>query len=561
MVRERDPLDELRPTVSKGLLSGLLILILGGGAAFLLFAGRGTTFLGDEWLFIVERRSGGLDSLLMPHNGNLVLLHAGMYRVLFGVVGLEAYWPYRAIAVAVTTAAAGLTFAYARPRLGAIPALALSGLLVVLGRAAPDVWHPLFIQFTAAGAATVGAFLAIDRGSPRWDAAAIGLAGLALAVSSAGIAAVAAVGIDLLARPGRRRMLVLLAVPVILFGAWALLFGEAPGGFSLILAPWWALRLGASAAGALIGQGPGWGWVPLVAILALASTRVVRDRALGPRTAAIAAAVLTYFGITAAARAQIGSPYNPRYVYLGALLLLLLAVESRRGTRPRRQWGWVAAAVLAVSLAGNVRWALRDGGGYRVTSSIAAAEMAAMDLAGPALPATFRPDSVAPRLDAFTGLTAAEYRDAVGDLGAPAPPSALSAPNLEARRAADTVLASAVRVTVGPPAETGSGFVRIAREIAGVVRGRGSCADFVSQGPDGALELVLAPGEELSLAATGPVGVFLSRYGPPPGSLVRILGPGRIVRAAFPVETSSARSWLVRLTVPWGGVRACVEHA
>ena len=64
-------------------------------------------FVEDEWAFIVRRDRPGLahpgaffKMLLAPHNEHWLTIPVIMFRAVFGVVGLKAYWPYLAMLMA-----------------------------------------------------------------------------------------------------------------------------------------------------------------------------------------------------------------------------------------------------------------------------------------------------------------------------------------------------------------------------------------------------------------------------------------------------------------------------
>src|SRR5271165_2231049 len=73
--------------------------VLGGmmlvEAIVLLYMGRGLTFYFDEWDFVQNDYGGGLHSLLVAHVGNISVLPAAVYKVLFHLAGLNHYAIYR----------------------------------------------------------------------------------------------------------------------------------------------------------------------------------------------------------------------------------------------------------------------------------------------------------------------------------------------------------------------------------------------------------------------------------------------------------------------------------
>ena len=75
-------------------------LLLGAWVALMVLAtNTNQWFFADEWEFIARRsRPAGLgDTIRMylrPHNEHWSTLPLLVYRGIFGVVGLKAYWPY-----------------------------------------------------------------------------------------------------------------------------------------------------------------------------------------------------------------------------------------------------------------------------------------------------------------------------------------------------------------------------------------------------------------------------------------------------------------------------------
>src|SRR5260221_7588656 len=106
-----------RPTQARFAI-GLLVTVFAAAGIELDRLGRGRTFFFDEWTFILDRRGGLVDALLQPHNGHLSLIPAGVYRVLFLVVGLAHYRPYRLVAIFVHLLVAALVAALVRRSAG-----------------------------------------------------------------------------------------------------------------------------------------------------------------------------------------------------------------------------------------------------------------------------------------------------------------------------------------------------------------------------------------------------------------------------------------------------------
>ena len=123
-------------------------------AVWLLREGRGLTFFFDEWNFLFGRRDG-LHGLFDPHNGHLSLVPVAIYKLLFATVGVEPYWAYRLLAVLFHVLCAGLVFALARRAAGNALALAAATVLLLLGAA----WQ-------VAAVAVRDLLHGVDRGRP-----------------------------------------------------------------------------------------------------------------------------------------------------------------------------------------------------------------------------------------------------------------------------------------------------------------------------------------------------------------------------------------------------------
>ena len=135
-------------------------LLLIAGAALLVYETRGTIFWADEWEWILQRRGGSVDSLLQPHNQHFVLIPVVLYKLLFAIVGLRHYGPYRGLLVAMELVCVSLIFVYARRRVGGFYALLATALILLFGPAWQDILWPFQSAWILAVLAGVGALLA-----------------------------------------------------------------------------------------------------------------------------------------------------------------------------------------------------------------------------------------------------------------------------------------------------------------------------------------------------------------------------------------------------------------
>src|ERR1700730_19028524 len=76
----------------------LLALVCAAGGLLVFVLQSQLTFFNDDWYFLLQRPGleshGGLDTVLAPHNGNIVVLQAVMYKALVAAFGLGSYLPF-----------------------------------------------------------------------------------------------------------------------------------------------------------------------------------------------------------------------------------------------------------------------------------------------------------------------------------------------------------------------------------------------------------------------------------------------------------------------------------
>jgi hypothetical protein len=531
-----------------------LALLMALAAAALVHVGRGTGFFFDEWDWIQLRRGWGIGELLRPHNQHLSLVPVLVFKLGFATVGLESYLPYRLVLVALHLLCAGLLFAYAAPRVGAALALAGACVLLFLGPAWMDLLWAFQIGYLGSLAAGVGALLALDRRSRRGDLAAGALLVVSLASSSLGLPIWAMAAVIVLADPARRRRWPLLAVPALLYLAWYAAYGE--GGDArldnLFAAPGFIADMAAGAAGALAGLSAEWGRPLALAIAGLVAWRALTERRPLWRLVALAALPLAFWGLTALARAQVHEPAASRYLYPGALFLLLLLAEAGQGAvLSRRALVLVALAVAAITIS-NVG-ALRTGGTFlRAQADAIRGSLAALEVTRAPVAAAFQPAPAA-----SPQITLGGWRAATRALGTPALPPTLAGAGGAARNAADDALrrAGTVRVTPGgAPAAPAPGVERAQLATArpdgpACVRASASAASASLQVrvPPGGLRVTAEPGATAS--------VTLRRWGDAPGDPVATVAPGSTRTIAVAPDASPA-PWHAGIALT-GTVRIC----
>ncbi|MFL5780926.1 MAG: hypothetical protein ACJ760_06420 [Thermoleophilaceae bacterium] len=457
-------------------------------AVVVLWAGRGTTFLGHEWAFVTGRRGGGAHAFLEPLDRHFVPLLVAVYRALFATVGLDHYWPYRLLAAAAHAGCAALVFTYARDRVGWRLAAALTAPIVVFGPASAVLLSMASLGIQSSLMAGIAALLALERKDRRGDVAACGLLLLSLLTWELGVCFALGAAVELLFQRDRRRLWIPLG-PLAAYGVWWLLYAadDGLGGpFRPLGALGYAIRMAANAIDSLLalplgtgtaGHGyhallEGLGYLLLAAAVALAARRALHLGRLSPRAAALVAIAASYWLFTGATQSAGGDAFAGRYVYPGGVLVLLTVAELAGGVRvPRRPVLIALAAAGALLAFANAGWLVHDGGDRRSDAEVLRSELAAAELTAGHVPPGLRVDPVrAP------GVTARQYLAARDDLGSAAlAPGELASASPEARRRADALLR---RTSVSFTRAGGRGVA--ARPGTRVAVG-GSAAAFVKQ--------------------------------------------------------------------------------
>jgi hypothetical protein len=542
-------------------LGGLMLL----QAVDLYRKGFGLTFNYDEWNWVMNRRGWSADTLLEPHNEHLSLIPVLIFKLLFVSVGIDAYWPYRLAVILVHLLCVGLVFVLARRRVGDVFALAIAALILFLGSAWQDLLWPFQIGYLGSVAAGLGMLLALERGDRAGRVLACVLLGVSIASSSLGLTFACAAVAELLLRPraswrspARWRQLWVAAVPIGLYGIWFIAYGDinaTPGtahGFGLFrqngpVIPSYVADMAASAFGGLVGLSIDWGR-PLVLLALGVGIWLARGRRAGPRLVALVVGLVALWGLTALLRAQLNAAGDSRYVYPGAVLIVLLAAELFRGARASLRAALVGGVLVLFAAVANYG-ALKAGSlQFQDWSSYVRAELGALEIAGPSAPPTLAPDPVrAP------DITAGRYFAAVRQLGSPAntPEEIRRLPEPQ-RAAADGVLAAALRVSLRPlPFRTSANGVAPPLETATAVQEKRSlgCLALIATGP-GAAAGFAVPGRGVVIDDSGgvPVEVRVRSFGDTfPGPLGTVQ-PHQAALLVIPARAGIA--WHAEVLVP-----------
>lgn len=508
---------------SPGIWIALGILLAFSGVFFIRLT-RGTTFWTDEWVWILHRRADTLAAFLQPHNEHLSLVPVTIYKLMFAFVGLTSYVPYRVMVIAAHLGCVVLVFIYARRRVGGPVALLVSTLMLFLGPAWQDIIWPFQVAWLLSLSTGVGALLLLDREDRRGDLAASCLLALSLASSGVGLAIL--VGLIFEVAFGRRRWrdAWIVAVPLVAYAAWWLIYQNTNGSTASVtfhhevgLEVAFVAHAAASAASALVGLAANdgealrWGR-PLAALLAVAlAWRLIRLGRVTTRTLTVTTILVTFWVSTAVARAGLvfgGHVYSvagaSRYLYVGSLFIVLLAVELTRDARLPR-WATSALAVVVLAAVVSNVGVFRTNAGYlRTQAQLAKSDLGALEI-GRSLVGS-RYISVAFPGYPLVLLDAASYYSAARELGSPsARPSQITALPPAARVTADSELIRIHDISLQPearPARTGS--APVAHTITGgKASRRGSCVGLQASGPREADLRLELPAAGVSVTAVG----------------------------------------------------------
>jgi hypothetical protein len=535
---------------------GVLLLI---AFVHLLRKGEGTTFYYDEWNFVLYRPAWDLDTFLEPHNEHLSLVPVAVYKVLFEFVGLEHYGVYRAVLLVLHLAIAALLYAFVRERAGVPLALASAALILFLGAGYLGILWPFQIGFAASLAAGLGALLALERGNRASDALAGVLVLVALASGSMGLPmAIGALAYVVWSRPFVPARLWVALAPLLAYGAWYLAYGESALRRDNVTAtPRYFADEVASAAGGLAGLGIEWGRVLAVVLALLVFRRLAAPLRIPPSAAMVLAVAVSFWVLTGLARAHLGEFDSPRYVYPGALFILLIAAELVRDYRPGRRAVALACA-LAVGAVLSGLGTMHDGAGVlRGGAHTLRAQLAALEIAGPAVPPDFIPEGGVPQ------ISAGPYFAATRDIGSsPALTEAeLATQDPATRGAADGILLRAHSMSLergqAPPRDPRP---HVARLSAGTLTARGACVTLAGERVSADLHVIPRRALVVEPRGDAPVAVRVRRFADEfPSAPIGQAEPGETWLLRLP-PGRSRRPWHVELAGP-GDVRACAASA
>jgi hypothetical protein len=477
------------------------------------------TFFQDTWAFLLDRQDFSADSFFAPHNEHIVVLPVVITKLLLEVFGMTSGRP-EMFAMTLTLLASGaLLFFYVRRRVGPWPALMAASLLLFLGSAWPVLLWPFENEFTGAVMSGLAMLLLLDRNDRRGDIWACVALTVSVLFGSLGLSFAAAALVDVFLKRrsrGWRRAYIAL-VPLFLYVVWYLGWGhDAEHHLTLhnvLLSPAYAFEGFASALGALAGLShypvndpgtPDWGRPLLIGAIALVALGQRRKPGFSPGFWVVAAAGVSYWLLAAFNYIPGREAASTRYIYAGAVFILLMAVELLRGVRFSRNGLLIAGVLTICAIAPNVAQMKEGSDWLKGQTELTRADIGAMEIARRTVDPSFFLGSVETTGTASLLIVeAGKYFEAMDRWGSPAfTPAELASAPQPGRHYADLVLSQALPLST----ETRLG-----------VYDRGTSAENCVVLPEArttpTTEVELAPGVTRIEVAPGPdAGFSLRRF-------------------------------------------------
>jgi hypothetical protein len=527
----------------------LLAAALLGSAVLLLALESNLTFFQDTWAFLLQRRGFSAATFLEPHNEHIVVIPVAIEKLLVAAFGMASAAPEQVAMTLVLAATAAFVFVYVRRRLGPWPALIAAVLLSFVGPAWEVLLWPFEIALAGSVLFGVATLLALDRGSRRGDLVACLCLIVAIGFSSLGVAFAAGAVVDVLQRRrdlGLRRAY-LAAVPILLYAVWWAGWGhDAETHLSLhnvLVSPLYVVEGLAASVASLLGlwtigvAGKAvWGAPVLLALLVVAALRLARGFHPGPRLWPVAAAAAVYWFLAAFNYIPGREAHSSRYMYAGAVFVLLLAADLLRGVRFGRVALAVGAVVTAAAVASNLG-PLRDGKDWlRDQTVLTRSDLAALEIAHRTVEPSF---GLIPEIAGTASLIdvqAGDYLSAVREHGSPAyTPAELARAPAAGRRQADIVLSQALPLSTKTFAGTDS-------------RADGRCSVVAGSGGPGGGEVRVGPGRiGIEVMPGGRAAFSLRRFASGEYPVVTEGAPGDSTTFLRIPRDAVARPWHLRV--------------
>ena len=444
------------------------ILLLGvalvAAAGVLIAAQWHVTFFQDTFAFLLDRQDWSAASFFDPHNEHIVVIPVLITKVLLEVFGMSSNVPEQiAMGITVLTAPV-LLFIWLRRRVGEWLALIAAVLFLFLGSAWPVIIWPFENEFTLPICFGLGMLIFLDREDTKGDAWACVMLVLASISGSLGLPFIALAFFDVVLKHRERgwRRAFVFAVPLFVYLVWYAGYGhEAEKHLTLhniLHSPAYVVEGFASALDSLAGlstipvNSPGqndWGRPLLIGAIALVGFAQWRRPGIPRGFWPVAAAGVIYWLLAALNFVPGREASASRYVYAGALFVLLMAAELAREWRFSRNTLLVIGALALLAIGPNLAQ-MKEGADFEKQQSVyTRSDLGALEIARDTVAPSFTLAGVETTGTASLSIVEAQkYFEAVDRWGSPAHTEAgLESAPPEGRHFADIVLAAALPIS------------------------------------------------------------------------------------------------------------------
>lgn len=459
--------------------TGWLVLAVAwiAAGALLLWLRRDIAYSVDEFDWVTGAGIESFREMLAPTNGHLTLVPFLIFRASLHLFGASPV-PFTFAEVVFLAAVSAGIYVFAQGRVGPTAALAPAVVPLFLGAAWPMLMASMIgILWACPIAFGLWALIAESRQGPLYGALTCALLLLAVASFTVGLSFLAACAVSIWLKPDRWRRIWIVAIPIAAYGWWYLwarqFGGQAIDLANLLLLPAYVVDAIAGAAFAMAGRhlpyGPGTSlhlsgfdldrllfFLLLAAVEVAAVAWAVRWRLKSGQSLRtlwpVVAMAAVWWISQDLVLGEFRSPVEFRYLFWGAVVVLLLAVELFDGARPSRAATTVLLALVLLSAVLNLP---RFREGHRALAALtqeSRADLAALELAGEHADPAYVPNAeqLTP-YSSFIFLTTGRYLDTVERFGSPAfTPSEVRDQPEPIRAAADIHLVRALRLRLAP---------------------------------------------------------------------------------------------------------------
>jgi len=357
----------------------VLGLAMLGSLAVCIYVTRGTTFSADELTWVAFSPDMDLKVALEPHSGHLVLVSHLVYKFLLETIG-TGYLVFRLLTLFSVFLAVGLFFVWARRRVGDWLALAPCLVLLFFGSDTGHLLQGNGFTIMLALACGMAALVGLDRDSRGGDLFACAALVLGTITYTVALPFIVGAAVIVLAKEGRWRRSWIFLIPVAVYGAWRIYVLVAGDDFSrggldpanILLLPAWTAQSLSGILSALTGLNYNFagGWIeptafagPTLAVVFMIAIgwRISRGRTSPVFWAVMAIAGAMFISQVLSWIPDIREPGTSRYLYPGALVVLIVAVEAAARYRVSRNV-LIAAWLVALAGFGSNLMIIRDSG-------------------------------------------------------------------------------------------------------------------------------------------------------------------------------------------------------